>query len=44
MSDFRFADPQFVHALWGVAVLALALIALERRAANHFRALVWGVL
>lgn len=44
MSDFRFADPQFVHALWGVAVLALALIALERRAANQFRALVSGVL
>ena len=44
MSDFRFAEPQFIHALWGVAVLALALIALERRAGNQFRALVSDVL
>jgi Ca-activated chloride channel family protein len=44
MSDFRFADPQFVHALWGVAALAMVLIALERRAGSQFRALVSDAL
>ncbi len=40
MSDFRFADPQWAHALWGVAVFAAALFALERRAGRRFEGLV----
>ena len=36
MSDFRFAEPQWMNALWGVLVFALALIAFERRAGHKF--------
>lgn len=31
MNDFRFADPQWVHGLWGVAVLAALLVFFEIR-------------
>ena len=31
MSDFRFAEPQWVHALWAVLLLTVLLIALEVR-------------
>ncbi len=40
MSDFRFAEPAWIHALWGVLALALVLILLERRAGGQFKALV----
>lgn len=40
MSEFRFAEPQWVHALWGVFAFAVALFFLERRAASRFDALV----
>lgn len=40
MSDFRFADAQFVHALWGVAVFVGLLLWLERRGGNALERLV----
>jgi len=40
VSDFRFADPQWAHALWGVALFALSLYFLERRAARRFEGMV----
>ncbi|MBW2292374.1 MAG: VWA domain-containing protein [Deltaproteobacteria bacterium] len=44
MSDFRLAEPGWIHALWGVAALALALIFLERRAGSQFKALISDLL
>ncbi|MDP6981003.1 MAG: VWA domain-containing protein, partial [Myxococcota bacterium] len=44
MSDFRFADPQWAHALWAVIVFAVALFALERRGAERFEGLVASAL
>lgn len=44
MSDFRFAEPAWIAALWGVLALALLLIFLERRAGNQFKALVSDLL
>ena len=31
MSEFRFAEPPFVHGLWGVVAFVALLIVLERR-------------
>lgn len=40
MSDFRFAEPEWAHALWVIAIFAIALVALERRAGKQFKSLV----
>ncbi|MDE0910338.1 MAG: VWA domain-containing protein [Myxococcota bacterium] len=44
MSDFQFAEPAWAHALWGVAVFAIVLVTLERRAGTQFRSLVSDAL
>ncbi len=40
MSDFRFESPQYVFALWGVAVLSALLIWLEFKRGGALRRLV----
>ena len=40
MSEFRFAEPGFVHGLWAVLGFALLLIALERRSGGALARLV----
>ncbi|NRA06834.1 MAG: VWA domain-containing protein [Myxococcales bacterium] len=40
MSEFRFAEPGFVHVLWIVLALALILVALERRSGGALGRLV----
>lgn len=44
MSDFRFAEPNFAHALWAVLALALLLVALERKRAAVLGRLVGASL
>ncbi|MCP5040303.1 MAG: VWA domain-containing protein, partial [bacterium] len=44
MSDFRFAEPEWIHLLWGVAVLAGLLVSFERRAGKRFAELVSDAL
>ncbi len=40
MSELRFAEPQWVHALWGVAVFTLLLLWLDRRGSSALDRLV----
>ena len=44
MSDFQFAEPLWVHALWGVLLLGITLVFLERRAMNQLQGLVSTLL
>ena len=40
MSDFQFADPLLVHALWGVAAFVGVLFWLDRRGGSALERLV----
>ena len=44
MSDFRFAEPQWVHAIWGVLLLVGALVLLELRSGRSLDAFVGRLL
>ena len=40
MSEFRFAEPQFVHGLWAIAAFIVLLAGLERRGGSALERLV----
>lgn len=44
MSEFRFAEPEFVHGLWAVAAFVVLLVALERRGGSVLEGLVGAPL
>lgn len=44
MSEFRFAEPHFVHGLWVIAAFVVLLIGLERRGGSALERLVGAAL
>ena len=44
MNDFRFADPQWGHGLWGVAVLTALLVLFEIRSNRSIDRFMGGIL
>jgi Ca-activated chloride channel family protein len=44
MNDFTFAEPQWLHGLWGVALFAAMLLVFERRAGQRAQSLVSATL
>jgi len=44
MSDFRFAEPEWIQLLWGVLLLGVGLVFSERRAGSQLQQLVSTLL